>query len=70
MQVYGFKAHVYKDGDWFVGEIAELHIHDQAKTLRELEDELKDAVDTAITFSLGHKKGREYKALRSLLARS
>jgi len=52
MEIYGFKAQVHKDGDWFVVEIPELHVHDQAKTLRELEDELKDAVDTADAFSL------------------
>jgi predicted RNase H-like HicB family nuclease len=52
MDIYGFKANVYKDGKWLVGEIPELHVHDQAKTLRDLENELKDAVDTVITFVL------------------
>lgn len=55
MEIYGFKVRVYRDGDWFVGEVPELHVHDQAKTLRELESELKDAVDTAVAFSLEHK---------------
>ncbi len=68
--IYGFKARVYKDDKWFVGEIPELHVHDQAKTLRELENELKDAVDTAIAFSLEHKTGPRSQALRSLFAKS
>ena len=71
MEVYGFKAFVYKDEKWFVGEIPELHVHDQAKTLRELEEELKDAVDTAVAFSLEHEsEARSQKALRSLFART
>ncbi len=73
MEVYGFKAEVYKDGKWFIGEVPELHVHDQAKTLRELESELKDAIDTAVAF-LSEKKGRttgiKSQALRSLLARA
>ncbi len=73
MDIYGFKAKVYKDGDWFVGEIPELHVHDQAKTLRELESELKDAIDTAVAF-LTDKKNRRIGAksqlLRSLFARA
>ncbi len=70
MEIYGFRAKVYRDEKWFIGEIPELHIHDQAKTLRELENELKDAVDTAIAFSLEHKSSPESQALRSLLARA
>ena len=68
MEVYGFKASVYKDGDWFVGEIPELHVHDQAKSLREFEEELKDAVDTAVSFSLERKK-KGSEALRKQFAR-
>lgn len=70
MEIYGFKARVYKDEKWFIGEIAELHVHDQAKTLRELENELKDAVDTAIAFSLEHKNAPQSQAVRSLFART
>ena len=51
---------MYEDGDFFLGEIPELHVHDQAKSLRELEEELKDAADAAVSFSLeGKKKGSE-----------
>ncbi|HVB12457.1 MAG TPA: hypothetical protein VNE86_04940 [Nitrososphaerales archaeon] len=70
MEIYGFKAKVYKDEKWFIGEIPELHIHDQAKTLRELESELKDAVDTAIAFSLEHSGTPKSQAIRNLLARA
>ena len=55
MEIYAFKARVHKDEKWLVSEIPELQVHDQAKTLRELENELKDAVDTAIAFSLEDK---------------
>ena len=70
MEIYGFKAVVYRDEEWFIGEIPELHVHDQAKTLRELENELKDAVDTVIAFSLEHKTTRKSQAIRSLLAKA
>jgi predicted RNase H-like HicB family nuclease len=67
MEIYGFKAVVYRDEKWFIGEIPELHVHDQAKTLRELEDELKDAVDTAIAFSLEHEARPKSQAIRACL---
>lgn len=70
MEIYGFKASVHKDGKWLVGEIPELHVHDQAKTMRELEEELKDAVDTVIEFAFrgGQKKiVAKSPLLRSLL---
>jgi len=70
MEIYGFKAVVYRDEKWFIGEIPELHIHDQAKTLRELESELKDAVDTAIAFSLEHRTAPKSQAIRSLLTKA
>jgi predicted RNase H-like HicB family nuclease len=70
MEIYGFKALVYKEGEGFIGEIPELHVHDQAKTLRELEDELKDAVDTAVVFSLEHGSGPKSQTIRSLFART
>lgn len=73
MEIYGFKACVHKDGNWLIGEIPELHVHDQAQTLRELEEELKDAVDTVIEFAF---QGRQKKVvakspvLRSLLVKA
>ena len=72
MDIYGFKAKVYKGGKWFIGEIPELHVHDQAKMPRELENELKDAVDTAITFALENRRKDAIKShvIRSLLVRA
>ena len=72
MEIYGFKAKVYKDGKWFIGEIPELHVHDQARTLRDLENELKDAVDTAVVFMLEkrHKEAMKFQVLRSLVAKA
>jgi predicted RNase H-like HicB family nuclease len=71
MEVYGFKATVTKEGKWFIGSIPELHVHDQATTLRELESELKDAVDTAVELILekGNKQKTKIKSpiIRSLL---
>lgn len=68
MDIYGFKADVHRDGKWFIGEIPELHVQDQARSLRELESELKDAVDTAVEFLL-EKNAHKVKSpvLRSLL---
>lgn len=56
MEIYGFKTDVKKDGKWFIGSIEELHVQDQAKSLRELENELKDAVDTAVGFIYLHQQ--------------
>ena len=71
MEIYGFKADVHREGKWFIGTIDELHVQDQAKSLRELESELKDAVDTAVEFLLG-KNNLKTKSpvLRSLIVRS
>lgn len=72
MEIYGFKADVRRDGKWFIGIIDELHVQDQAKSLRELESELKDAVDTAVAFLLEKKNGKRVKSpvLKSLIARN
>ena len=52
IDIYGFKAKVTNDGKQYIGVIPELHVHDQADSLRELESELKDAVDTAVSFMM------------------
>ena len=71
MDIYGFRAKVHKGGKWFIGEIPELHVHDQAGTLRELESELKDAVDTAVAFMLekNRKGAMKFQVLRSLIVK-
>ena len=72
MDIYEFKADVHKDGKWFIGVIDELHVQDQAKSLREFESELKDAVDTVVEFLLEKNNRKEMKSpiLRSLITRS
>jgi hypothetical protein len=72
LNIYGFKAKVSRHGKLFIGEIPELHIHDQAGTLRELESELKDAVDTAVVFMLDkrRKDAKKFQVLRSLIAKA
>jgi predicted RNase H-like HicB family nuclease len=72
MDIYGFKAKVTRDGKYFIGEIPELHVQDQAKSLRELENELKDAVDTAVEFLLekNHQKELKSPVLKSLIAKN
>lgn len=67
MDIYGFKARITNDGKQYIGSISELHVHDQANSLRELESELKDAVDTAVSFML-EKRGKT--AVRSPQVRS
>ena len=72
IDVYGFKAKVTRDGKYFIGEIPELHVQDQAKSLRELESELKDAVDTVVEFLLekNHQKDIKSPILKSLIAKN
>jgi predicted RNA binding protein YcfA (HicA-like mRNA interferase family)/predicted RNase H-like HicB family nuclease len=56
IEVYGFKAKITKEGKYLIGEIPELHIADQAKTLNELENELKDAVSLVVNLILDDPK--------------
>ncbi len=56
MEVYGFKAKITKEGKYLIGEIPELHVADQAKTLKELESELKDAVSLVVNLILDNPK--------------
>jgi hypothetical protein len=48
IDVYGFQADVSISNKWYVGEIPELHIIEQAKTLRALEDRLKGGVEDVV----------------------
>ncbi|MDE1865273.1 MAG: hypothetical protein KGH94_01375 [Candidatus Micrarchaeota archaeon] len=72
MDIYGFKARVTNDGKQYIGVIPELHVHDQANSLRELESELKDAVDTAVSFMLNKRRKAAVKSpiIRSLIVRA
>ncbi len=44
LEIYGFKAAVAISQKWYIGEIPELHIVEQAKTLGTLEERLKEGV--------------------------
>lgn len=59
MDVYGFKAKISRDGKYLIGEIPELHIADQAQSLKELESELKDAVSLVVNFIFKDPKNAE-----------
>lgn len=48
LEIYGFKADVAISEKWYVGEIAELHIVEQAKTLYTLEERLKEGVEAVL----------------------
>jgi len=44
MEVYGFKANVVKDGKVYAATVRELHANTQAKSLKELKENLKEVV--------------------------
>jgi hypothetical protein len=44
IEIYGFKADIAISEKWYIGEIPELHIVEQAKTLSTLEERLKEGV--------------------------
>ena len=48
MEVYGFKATVTVSDRTYSGEINELHIVTQAKTLKQLKERLEEAVELTI----------------------
>ncbi len=48
MEIYGFKANVTVSDRTYSGEILELHIITQAKTLKQLKERLEEAVELTI----------------------
>lgn len=56
LDIYGYSAKVYWDGKRFIGRIDELHVTDAAKSIRELEDDLKNAAAGLLESSLTPKK--------------
>jgi len=48
LDIYGFKADVTISDKWYIGEIKELHIVEQAKTLATLEKRLKEGVEAVL----------------------
>ncbi len=41
LDIYGYAAKIYWDGQRFIGRIDELHVTDAAKSIKELEEDLK-----------------------------
>ena len=56
LDIYGFKADVYKDGKYYVGTVRELHANTQARSLKELRENLKEAVSLVFEDVLAHEK--------------
>jgi len=48
LEIYGFKADVTISEKWYIGEIKELRIVEQAKTLAMLEKRLKEGVEAVL----------------------
>ena len=48
LEIYGFKVDVSISENWYIGEIPELHIVEQAKTLGTLEERLKGGVEDVL----------------------
>jgi len=48
LKIYGFEADVKRSEGWYIGEIKELHIVEQAKTLAKLEKRLKEGVEAVL----------------------
>lgn len=55
MEIYGFKAKVVKDGKYYAGTVRELHANTQAKSLKELKENLKEAVSLVFEDILAHE---------------
>lgn len=56
LNVYGYVARVYWDGQRFIGRIDELHVTDAAKSIKELEEDLKNAASGLLETALTSKK--------------
>jgi len=48
LKIYGFNADVTISEKWYIGEIKEIHIVEQAKTLSMLEKRLKEGVEAVL----------------------
>jgi len=48
LKIYGFEVDVKRSEGWYIGEIKELHIVEQAKTLATLEKRLKEGVEAVL----------------------
>ena len=48
LSVYGFRAVITRSEGWYVGVIKDLHVVDQGKTLKVLEERLKEGAELAL----------------------
>ncbi len=48
LEVYGFRATITRSEGWYVGVINDLHVVDQGKTLKVLEERLKEGAELAL----------------------
>jgi len=48
LKIYGFEADVKRSEGWYIGEIKDLHVVEQAKTLAKLEKRLKEGVEDVL----------------------
>ena len=48
LKIYGFESDVKRSEGWYIGEIKDLHVVEQAKTLAKLEKRLKEGVETVL----------------------
>lgn len=62
LNIYGYSAKVHWDGKRFIGRIDELHVTDASKSIKELEEDLKNAVSGLIESELTSKKVLYVKA--------
>jgi|GEM_PF-3169479 predicted RNase H-like HicB family nuclease len=60
IDIYGFKAHVSKDGKYYAATVRELHANTQARSLKELKENLKEVVRLVFEDVLHNEK--EYNA--------
>ncbi len=59
LNIYGYAAKVHWDGKRFIGRIDELHVTDAAKSITELEGDLKNAVSGLLESSLTSKRAKK-----------
>ena len=55
LEIYGYVAKIHWDGERFIGRIDELHVTDAAKSIKELENDLKNAVGGLLESELTSK---------------
>lgn len=55
IEVYGFKADVSKDGKYYSATVRELHANTQARSLRQLKENLKEVVRLVFEDVLHHE---------------